>query len=68
MNCLLPRIGLTVACEGIFIISRGNPRAPRRPKLSTSTYSSVRPIAGRIRADLPRRLPVSVIANLPYSA
>jgi hypothetical protein len=32
MNCLLRRIGLTVACEGIFIISKGNPRAPRRPE------------------------------------
>ena len=46
MNCLLRRIELTVACGGVFIFSQGNPRARRCPRPSTSTYSSVRPIAG----------------------
>lgn len=32
MNCLLRRIELTVACGGIFIFSKGNPRARRRSK------------------------------------
>jgi hypothetical protein len=66
MNCLLRCVGLTVAGGGINILQQKlRRRARRRPKPSSSTYSSVRPIAGcDVHADLrkkrgnPRRLPV----------